>query len=321
MEKLDEQLNLVIQDAWAQSTLSTRNSQWLRYIRFCNANHLVAVPATTLTVARFLIHLAASCVYSTCNNYLSSIVVLHKFMGENGGFRESYLITLVLKGLARRLGKQVNQKIGLSPDQLLSMYNTIDFSSVNDITMWTAIILSFRTLLRKSNLVQTTYKDPGLVVQRSDVIFNSKGLILQVRKSKTIQNTERVLEVPVFYTKTPGLCAATMLDTHLLRTSQVTEGPLFYVFSKKGDLRPLLYKDLLAFIKSKVTTIGLNPSEVGLHSLRRSGTGFLHSIGISLVDIMIAGDWKSLAALSYLISPLSRKNEIETEVVHALNNY
>lgn len=79
------------------------------------------------------------------------------------------------------------------------MYTNLDFSVINNITKWTAIILLFCSLLRKSNLVQTTYKDPGPVIQRSDVAFNYKGLILRVSKTKTIQSNEYVLEVPVFY--------------------------------------------------------------------------------------------------------------------------
>lgn len=128
MKELDELLGLVIQDAWAKSTRATRNS---RYIRFCNSNNLVPVPASTLTVARFLVDLASTCVFSTCNNYLSSVVSLHKFMSYGQSFRDCYVIRLVLKGLTRRLGKEVNQQIGLSPTDLGSMYSVLDFSVVN----------------------------------------------------------------------------------------------------------------------------------------------------------------------------------------------
>lgn len=64
--------------------------------------------------------------------------------------------------------------------------------------------------------------------------------------------------------------------------------------------------------------IGLSPADVGLHSMRRSGAAFLHSIGVSLVDIMNAGDWQSLAALAYLISPIERKQWIESQAAQAL---
>lgn len=145
-------------------------------------------------------------------------------------------------------------------------------------------------------------------------------MILNVRKTKTLQSKEYILQIPVNYCSCHGLCAARMLCTHLHRTSEISEGPLFYVHSKKGELKPPLYSDLLKFLKQAVQCIGLQPSDVGLHSMRRAGAAFLHSIGVSLVDVMNAGDWKSLAALSYLISPLSRKVEIEGVACTALDN-
>lgn len=319
MAKLDEQVEEIIRCAWAESTLKTRNSQWNRYITFCHSNSLAPLPADSTTVARFLVNLAKTCVYSTCNNYLSAIIGLHKFFGYDASFRDCFLVKLVLQGLGRHLGKAVIQKRGLTPHQLMSIYAKLDLRDVNVITMWAAIILSFRTLLRKSNLVQNKINEIGMVILRSDVEFTSKGLILNVRKTKTLQRREYVLKIPVNYIKNKTLCAAAMLGTHLTRTGFSKEGPLF-LLHKNGQWRPLLYSDLLRFIKDCVKMIGLPPSEVGLHSLRRSGAAYLHSIGITLIDIMNAGDWHSLAALSYLLSPLERKVQVEAKVAVALDD-
>lgn len=310
LQRIDETLELVIRSAWADSTLATRNSQWSRYIKFCYSRGLTPIPATDLTIARFLVHLGSSCCYSTCNNYLSAVISLHRFTGFPCNAQDCYIIRLVLLGLGRRLGKEVNQKVGLTPVDFQRIYDRLDFSDVNVITMWSALMMSFRTLLRKSNLVQNKLKDTGAVVLRSDIEFTSEGLILHVRKSKTIQNKKYVLKIPVTYTKSKCFCAVSMLCSHLLRTSHIQEGPLYYLF-KKGVWRPLLYGELLDFLKRSVKLIDMSPSDVGLHSMRRSGASYLHDLGVSLVDIMSAGDWKSLAALQYLILPLARKVEIE----------
>lgn len=266
-----------------------------------------------------MVNLALTCTFSTCNNYLSAIIGLQRFFGHSPQLRESFFIQLILKGLGRNLGKEVNQKKGLTPTQLLDIYHKLDFADVNILTKWSAIILAFRTLLRKSNIVPSTYKDLGMVLMRSDVEFTDQGLLLNVRKTKTLQSKEYVLQIPVNFCSSHGLCAARMLCTHLHRTSHITEGPLFFMVTKTGELKPLLYADLLGFLKQVVPIVGLQPSDVGLHSMRRAGAAFLHSIGISLVDVMNAGDWKSLAALSYLISPLSRKVEIEGVASKALS--
>lgn len=321
MEEIDNQLDQIIRSAWAESTLKTRNSQWKRYIDFCVSNELDYLPGDVITIARFLVYLGNTCKYTTCNNYLSAVITLHKFFGFTPHFRESFVLQLVLKGLGRRLGKAVDQKIGLNPSQLISIFDVLDLSDVNVITKWAALILSFRTLLRKSNIVQNSYKELGSVVQRSDIEFSATGVLLHVRKSKTIQASERVLHIPVNYVNCRGLCAARMLGTHLARTSHIVDGPLFYMFRKDGTYKPLLYGELLTFLKDMVSKIGLSPSQVGLHSMRRAGASFLQSIGVSLVDIMNAGDWQSLAALSYLVSPLERKQHIESVVCQSLNSH
>lgn len=85
-------------------------------------------------------------------------------------------------------------------------------------------------------------------------------------------------------------------------------------------MKPIMYHELLQFLKTAVTWIGLSAADVGLHSLRRSGAAFLHSIGVPLNDIQSAGDWSSMAVLLYLCTPFSRKCSIEMEVARVLEN-
>lgn len=264
-----------------------------------------------MTVAKFLVNLGLDHAYSTCNNYFSAIISLQRFFGYELKLRDSFLLQLVMKGLGRNIGKSVNQKVGLSPLELCKIYSQMRLSDVNTMTKWAALILAFRSLLRISNLVPTTRKDNTMVIMRSDVEFSLEGIKLNVRKTKTIQSKEYVLQIPEHYVNNPPLCAARMLCSHLHRTRHIKEGPLFYLLTKTGDWKPLLYGELLAFLKEVVQYIGLSPSEVDLHSMCRAGAAYLHSIGVSLIDVMNAGDWRSLAALAYLISPFSRKVEIE----------
>lgn len=121
LTRLDEQVEEILRCAWAESTLKTRNSQWNRYIDFCKSNGMSPLPADSTTIARFLVNLAKNCTYSTCNNYLSAIISLHKFFGHNSSFRDCFLVKLVMQGLGRHLGKAVVQKRGLTPVQLMSI--------------------------------------------------------------------------------------------------------------------------------------------------------------------------------------------------------
>lgn len=88
-----------------------------------------------------------------------------------------------------------------------------------------------------------------------------------------------------------------------------------------GKIIPIRYREVLNFLKKISKNIGKNPSDVGLHSLRRAGSYFMHILGVPLEDIKCVGDWKSLAALSYLISPLERKQNIDKMVASALAKF
>ena len=100
----------------------------------------------------------------------------------------------------------------------------------------------------------------------------------------------------------------------IFRTSN---GVLFYKRCGHSNV-PLLYCDVLKFLKDSVEGIGMDPSDVGLHSVRRSGAAYLHCIGIPSIDIQCVWDWRSLAVLSYLITPLNRKLDLELKVAATL---
>lgn len=67
------------------------------------------------------------------------------------------------------------------------------------------------------------------------------------------------------------------------------------------------------------TCIQKHPSDLGTHSMRRSGASFLSCIGVPLHEIKSVGDLKSLAVLAYLVTPLERKEQIDSYAATVLN--
>lgn len=317
---MDKELSQIILSAWADSTISTRKSQWKRYATFCGDHWLVALPANEVTVARFFTFLARSCKFTTVNNYLSSIIVLHKYYGHPAEFRNTFYIQLVIRGLKRVLGDQVTQSIPLTPEQLLSCFKLTSSGGGLEDTCWAAVVLCFRTLLRKSNVLPDSSdlsKSPH-VIRRKDVKFYGWGMVITVYSSKTIQYRERSLEIPVFCVPGSPLCAVERLRLHFALYPGSVESPLFLKGSRELGFSPLLYKDVLSQLKKWTSSLGLDTGRVGLHSLRRSGATYLCRLGVPLSDIKCMGDWRSLAVLEYLITPMSRKLQIESMTSHAL---
>ena len=317
LSQLDRDVSSVIGMAWAQNTKSVRNSQWKKFLTFCGDNELTPIPAEPNTIARFLVYIARSVKYSTVNNHLSAIIKLHQYYGYSANFRDAFLIQLVLKGIKRQIGDTSVHKIPLTPQQLLAIYDKMDMKDPYVHALWTGIVFSFRTLLRKSNILPDSASKHEHVLRRSDITTTSSGLMVRVHSTKTLQYKERVLEIPVETVRGSPLCAVTLLCEHFSMFPMHQDSFLLYKQSGKG-LIPIVYKELLDFIKSVVPMIGLNPNDVGFHSMRHSGAAHLHSIGIPLEDIRCVGDWRSLAVLTYLITPLDRKCAIENRVANSL---
>ena len=314
---MDEKISETLTCAWAKGTLRTRNSQWHRYLSFCQDNNLVPFPADILTIARFLIFLSSTCKFSTINNYLSAVIKLHEYYGFDQSFRDSYVIKLLLSGLKAQLGTQVMQKKYLSLEELSKMYSCVDKLDVNEITLWSAIILTFRTMLRKSNIVPDSQSQEH-VVRKKDITITDKGILVKISSSKTLKHKEKEIVIPVYFVKNPGFCAASLLLSHWARREVDEDDFLFSLYSKK-EWKPVSYKHLLDFLKVLCKRIGLDPNLYGLHSLRRASASFFHDAGVSLSDIMMWGDWKSLCVFQYLVLPDERKEKIESFISSKLD--
>ena len=248
LEQLDREVAQAVSYAWSTNTLATRNSQWKKFILFCSSNGLQPLPADHKTVSRFLVWIARASKYSTVNNYLSAISVLHRYYGFEADFRESFLIKLVLQGLKRKLGCNVTHKLPFSVDQLHSMYGVFDHSDRLMLALWAVMIFCFRTLLRKSNVLPDAAGKLHHVVKRSDIEFLEWGMLVHVRSTKTLQFNEYVLDIPVHYITDRSFCVDSMVKKHFQEFPAPPDSPLFLRTSVQG-LVPVLYGDLLMFIK------------------------------------------------------------------------
>jgi hypothetical protein len=318
VDQLDKEVSAVVGCAWSDNTLLTRNSQWKRFLQFCASIKECPLPASSQTVSRFLVHLSKSAKFSTINNYLSAINMLHRFYGYPGDYRDIFLVKLVLDGLRNILGVDQHQMMPLRPDQLYRMYTLMEHTIEHE-TLWTALMLSFRTLLRKSNVVPDSVSRGTHTLRRKDITFTDSGCNIIIHSTKTLRHQDRLLKIPLLLLDNPVFCVVSRLKCHFQMFPGTPDSYLFYRHSSKGIV-PVIYSDLLKFIKSLVCLIGLNPQDVGTHSMRRSGAAFLHSIGVPLVDIKSLGDWKSYAVLLYLLTPFDRMIQLESQASHALND-
>ena len=183
--------------------------------------------------------------------------------------------------------------------------------------MWACLVLGFRSLLRKSNLVTTSDWD-NHIIRRSSVRFFPWGMLLSISSTKTIQFGQRTIDLPIAHAPESPLCAVYWVRQHIMDVPTLdSDQPLF--MRRRGPvLSPVTYGDLLKYLKLLLEKSGRDPDHVGLHSLRRAGASYMHSIGLFLEDIRQAGDWKSLTALIYLATPLLGRIDVDHRVATSL---
>ena len=265
-------------------------------------------------MCRFLVHLSTDLQYSTINNYLSGLILLHKVYGLPCEFRCDIRVQFTLRGIRRELGDQTKRKDPLLPPDLKKIQECVDFGNQTDFAVWACIVLGFRTLLRKSNLLPGEHSIH--CVKRGDVKFYKWGMTLLIRSSKTIQHKERALEIPVVRTPKSILCAVSLLEHHFMTAPGTSSDYLFLVPTRKG-YQPLNYSTALGRLK-KWSHIACPDKDIAFHSLRRGSATYMSSIGISLENIKSAGDWASLAVLVYLAAPLTHSINIDKLVANSL---
>lgn len=241
---------------------------------------------------------------------------MHKFYGFEPEFRDSYYLTMAVKGIKVNIGSEVNQKVALTPQQLLNMYLFVLISDQFEAVCWSAIVFSFRTLLRKSHFLPDSSGYVPHLISRSQIEFFSDYMTVTISSSKTDRSGGKPLKMVIYETAQNPLCAVYWTKLHFRSTPSPDEG--LFVKKVKDNYVPLQYREVLQFLQKLVTFIGLDPHDAGLHSLRRSGASYLNSIGVTLPDIKMIGNWKSNAVFEYIKSSDARMMSIQQLVAHSL---
>ena len=294
----------------AESSMSTRRSQWKHYFKFCHEFDQVPLPASLETVLLYLAFMADRFKYVTIINYLSALWVLHKLSGFSHVDPKSFEIHVTLRGIRRTLGDATKQARPISVDELLKIYYILDLSVTEDLAFWCALLLCFRGLLRKSNVVEER-----LAVLVKDVSFFPWGVLLAVRRTKTISFKERVLELPFAWITDSPFCVATYLY-RLISCLGLSPSAQLITYRSQHRLVRGTYSWLCNRIRKSVSQLRLESFTT--HSLRRGGASAMADAGFSLIDIKNLGDWSSLSVLYYLTKTPQSKLDLDRRVSSAL---
>ena len=247
----------------------------------------------------YIAYLARSFSYVSIVNYVSAVSMLHKWLGYDVEFMSDFAVKSTLSGYKRILGDFQHQKLPITVDMLLAIVQKCDH--VPDSGFISAMLCGFYTFLRKANLVPKSPNTfiPGTHLCRDSFQFTQFGVLLKVTGTKTIQYGERVLYLPMVYNKCSSICPVRALKHHFDKFTCQGQSPAF-LYQYNGKMLPITQSVLSRWLKSKLKSIGVNPKDYTLHSLRRGGASRALLNGADVTAIAAMGDWKSLAVLKYL---------------------
>ena len=271
-------------------------------------------------MCRYVVFLSGSVKYRTIQNYVSGVISLNNYAGRNVKYiRSEFEFIMTLAGIRRTLGDPDPVRPSFTLQNLLLMSTFVNRQSSDERVMWACIALSFRSLLRKSNIVPDSQTETsGHFLRRGAVHFTEWGMEISVSSSKTIQYGQKIHKVPVTYSPGSPLCAATLFREHCVEFPSADPMSPAFVLRRGDRVVPLTYAKLLGFLKRLMRSSGLDPERAGMHSLRRAGALYMYGLGLTIEDIRQAGDWNSMAALLYLTKPYASRIDTDRIVSRCL---
>lgn len=280
----------------ADSSWRTRRSQWKHYYHFCQNLGVNPLPCSIEVCCMYIAYMAHTFRYVSIVNYVSAVRGLHRWFGYAPPPTDCFLINATLAGARRLLGDTQFSSDPLLPSHLRTFRSILNLSLDDDFVFWCAVNLAFRGLLRKSSVCKGPQN-----LRRCDIEFFDWGRVISLHKSKTIQFSERIHQIPVSRVK-GALCVMTLLEIMVRRIRAAPHHALFGMH-KKNVYHPITYEWFSTKLKSCVARAGLKGKYTS-HSLRRGGATALSLVGVPLHQIQKTGDWKSMSVLLYLSSPL-----------------
>jgi integrase len=269
-----------------------------QYRQFCDMMHYTALPATPITIARYITHLASSIAPQTILVQLSALRMMHITNGLSWEWMDTPLLRYTLRGIMKTRSKPPSQKQPITPKLLRRLFPHLHFRNYADRLFWGAALLMFYSLLRRSNVLATGHSaQDGNLLRRSHITFGSNHVTLAIHTSKTriASQLAHTIQIPA----RPGhrLCPVGALRVALAIAPKYKPSDSLFIWQ---DGTNYTYNNFMTRLRQLLQDVGENPMEYGCHSFRRGGATHAAKIGIRSEFIQKLGDWRSEAYTRYI---------------------
>ncbi len=251
----------------AFNTRRAHKSDWSRFLNWCTAHGVAALPARPETIVLYIDDHRDSHKPATITRWMASISVAHEAADFDPPTR-SLLVRKALVGLRRLRGEAPAKKKALLVDDVRQLAKVLDTEELVDIRDRAIILLAFASALRRSNIAALDVRD---------VEFTKHGMVLTLRRSKTNQ-TGKLERVPVAFGD--SACPVGALR-RWLKVARIEKGPLFLSIQYDSLQGRIPERTIADVIKRGAQLLGMNPAKFGAHSTR---SGFVTSAAAAGVE-------------------------------------
>ena len=226
-----------------------------------------------------------------------------------------------VRGLVNTIRPPYDSRAAMSPSDLFAIIEACQWHE--ELTpIRVAASFAFFGFLRISNLAQQSVAafDPQVHTTFVDVQFFYHGLLVNIKWTKTHQNTRNPVNIPLPSLGTSLLCPVHAWGTYTwtLRNQEIDQdGPLLLDAAGKPLTIPVLRRLFCqACQQAHLGDRGYTP-----HSLRWGGATFAYHAGVSLESIKRHGTWRSDAMEAYLFAQPNFDSPVANSFSALLNNY
>lgn len=284
---------------FADSTRSAYSCQMNKYIKFCEQYGFQPVPANNDMLCMYAVYLSRTLCPSSIKQYLNVIRILHLQNDLENPLQDNFHLAAVLKGISRHKGQIVSQKLPITTGILSSFFKVLNLENAQDLTFWSACLVAFYGMLRKSSLFPSKPMSDHMCI--ANCVFHTWGLKIQLSYSKTIQCKERRAYIVLPWNReNRDLCPVSTLLRSLQSNGCRQATDKLFTFVSWGRKHEMSHSIFDFMLKRVLKAVGLSSEQYSGHSFRRGGATHALYAGIPAEVIRAQGDWKSLAYLRYI---------------------
>ena len=276
--KINPKVYEYIDASITNSTKKAYRSDWEDFEKFCKFKNYQSLPAKYQTIGEYLVYLSddKNRKPSTIERRISAILKKHR-LNQHPLDTKHKFIRPTLEGIKVKKGNKITKSKPISVSILKKMIDSVNVDDIRSIRDKSLILVGYIGAFRRSELVNLDYED----IEE----FDTEGLIIHIRKSKTDQKSEgKKILIP--YSENEKYCPVKTLQKWI-KVSQINSGPLFRKINKSNLIEDnrLSDKVVAMTVQNYLVNAGLDKKQYAGHSLRRGFATSAALAGASLEEI------------------------------------